>query len=243
MLLHTHATRRPIGTRARSLHVGTPAHVYTVPVARLITAARVRSYTTALTPDSPILCKKALFRTRMPLFTYTPVLQRYRIKRWTIQCMPTTIRIYCLELSSLIWERILLTFLIQSGPPLRSTPLYTNTATKKLTLCSYHGNAQIPTDRGHRIRLKGFPLSPSSQYKISPKPQVPSPTTTTEPPFKTVMELVSVSQAGIITCRLTHGIHSLKLPSLPTYSPPAPHHTLHQNIVTQVHSTVLSTPF
>ena len=45
MLLYTYATQHPIGTRARSLHVGTPAHVYTVPVARLITAARVRSYT------------------------------------------------------------------------------------------------------------------------------------------------------------------------------------------------------
>ena len=46
MLLYTYATQRPIGTRARSPHVGTPAHVYTVPVARLITAARARSYTT-----------------------------------------------------------------------------------------------------------------------------------------------------------------------------------------------------
>ena len=53
MLLYTYATQRPIGTRARSLHVGTPAHVYTVPVATLITAARARSYTTAL-PYSPI---------------------------------------------------------------------------------------------------------------------------------------------------------------------------------------------
>ena len=31
MLLYTYATQRPIGTRARSLHVGTLAHVYTVP--------------------------------------------------------------------------------------------------------------------------------------------------------------------------------------------------------------------
>ena len=30
MLLYTYATQRPIGARARSLHVGTPAHVYTV---------------------------------------------------------------------------------------------------------------------------------------------------------------------------------------------------------------------
>ena len=53
MLLYTYATQHPIGTRARSLHVGTPAHVYTVPVARLITAARVRSYTTLTTVDEP----------------------------------------------------------------------------------------------------------------------------------------------------------------------------------------------
>ena len=46
MLLYTYAAQQPIGTRARSLHVGTPAHVYTVPVARLITAAPARSYTT-----------------------------------------------------------------------------------------------------------------------------------------------------------------------------------------------------
>ena len=47
MLLYTYGTQRPIGTHARSLHVGTPAHVSTVPVARLITSARAPSYTTS----------------------------------------------------------------------------------------------------------------------------------------------------------------------------------------------------
>ena len=46
VLLYTYTTQRPIETRARSLHEGTPAHVYTVPAARLITAACARSYTT-----------------------------------------------------------------------------------------------------------------------------------------------------------------------------------------------------
>ena len=47
MLLYTYTTPQPIGTRARSVHVGTPAHVYTVPAARSITSARAGNYTTS----------------------------------------------------------------------------------------------------------------------------------------------------------------------------------------------------
>ena len=47
MLLYTYATQRPIGTRARSPHVGTPAHVYTVPTAGSPTFARTGRYATA----------------------------------------------------------------------------------------------------------------------------------------------------------------------------------------------------
>ena len=36
--------QRPIGTRACSLHVGTPAHVYTVPTAGSPTFARTGRY-------------------------------------------------------------------------------------------------------------------------------------------------------------------------------------------------------
>ena len=46
MLLYTYATQRPIGTRARSLHVGTPAHVYTVPTAGSPTYVRIGRYAT-----------------------------------------------------------------------------------------------------------------------------------------------------------------------------------------------------
>ena len=46
VLLYTYATQRPIGTRARSLHVGTPAHVYTLPTAGSPTYARVGRYAT-----------------------------------------------------------------------------------------------------------------------------------------------------------------------------------------------------
>ena len=46
MLLYTYATQRPIGTCARSLHVGTPAHVYTVPTAGSPTYARTGRYAT-----------------------------------------------------------------------------------------------------------------------------------------------------------------------------------------------------
>ena len=46
MLLHTYATKRPIGTRARSLRVGTPTHVYTVPTAGSPTYARIGRYAT-----------------------------------------------------------------------------------------------------------------------------------------------------------------------------------------------------
>ena len=46
MLLYTYATQRPIGTRARSLHGGTPAHVYTVPTAGSPTYARIGRYAT-----------------------------------------------------------------------------------------------------------------------------------------------------------------------------------------------------
>ena len=42
--LYTYATQRPIGTRARSLHVGTPAHVYTLPTAGSPTYARIGRY-------------------------------------------------------------------------------------------------------------------------------------------------------------------------------------------------------
>ena len=41
MLLYTYGTQRPIGPCARSLHVGTPAHMYTVH-GRPITSARSR---------------------------------------------------------------------------------------------------------------------------------------------------------------------------------------------------------
>ena len=46
MLLYTYATQRPIGTRARSLHVGTPTHAYTVPTAGSQTFARTGLYAT-----------------------------------------------------------------------------------------------------------------------------------------------------------------------------------------------------
>ena len=46
MLLYTYATQRPIGARARSLHVDTPAHVYTLPAAGSLSYARVGLYTT-----------------------------------------------------------------------------------------------------------------------------------------------------------------------------------------------------
>ena len=46
VLLYTYATQRPIGERARSLHVGTPAYVYTLPTAGSPTYARVGRYTT-----------------------------------------------------------------------------------------------------------------------------------------------------------------------------------------------------
>ena len=46
MLLYTYATQRPIGTPARSLHVGTPAHVYTVPTAGPPTYVRIGRYAT-----------------------------------------------------------------------------------------------------------------------------------------------------------------------------------------------------
>ena len=46
MLLYTYATQRPIGTRTRSLHVGTPAHVYTLPTAGSLTYARIGRYAT-----------------------------------------------------------------------------------------------------------------------------------------------------------------------------------------------------
>ena len=46
MQLYTYATQRPLGARARSLHMGTPAHVYTMPAARSATYARVGRYTT-----------------------------------------------------------------------------------------------------------------------------------------------------------------------------------------------------
>ena len=46
MLLYTYATQRPIGTRARFLHVGPPAHVYTVPTAGSPTFERTGPYAT-----------------------------------------------------------------------------------------------------------------------------------------------------------------------------------------------------
>ena len=48
--------QRPLGTRARSLHVGTPAHVYTVPAARSITCARAGNYTTSI--SIPSVCEQ-----------------------------------------------------------------------------------------------------------------------------------------------------------------------------------------
>ena len=46
MLLYTYATQRPIGTRTRSLYVGTPAHVYTLPTTVSPPYARVGLYAT-----------------------------------------------------------------------------------------------------------------------------------------------------------------------------------------------------
>ena len=58
--MYTYAAQRPIGTRAHSLQVGRTAHVYTVPVARLITAARARSYTTKLFSSAKVASKATL---------------------------------------------------------------------------------------------------------------------------------------------------------------------------------------
>ena len=46
MLLYTYASQQLIGTGARSLHVGTPAHVYTVPTVGSPTFARTGRYAT-----------------------------------------------------------------------------------------------------------------------------------------------------------------------------------------------------
>ena len=46
MLLYTYPTQRPIGTRACSLHVDTPAHVYTLPTAGSQTYAGIGRYAT-----------------------------------------------------------------------------------------------------------------------------------------------------------------------------------------------------
>ena len=91
MLLYTYATQRPIGTRARSLHVGTPAHVYTVPTAGSPTFARTGRYATvsaraghtwAHPPTrAPYMAVRALTSARAPVVILrTPLLSfRYAL--------------------------------------------------------------------------------------------------------------------------------------------------------------------
>ena len=72
MLLYTYATQRPIGTRARSLHVGTPAHVYTVPAARPITSARAGNYTaTTVAQNRKFTTKLKTIATKMPQMQFS----------------------------------------------------------------------------------------------------------------------------------------------------------------------------